>query len=88
MYGSFSHGNTASQQLAVFFSPGKAFGHFFVEPLIHVASVLGGLLSQEVIKVPGWRLARGSLVGWHILVGWTKNRGMGILLKTPKMDGL
>eukprot|EP00438_Fugacium_kawagutii_P025024 Skav213310 [mRNA] locus=scaffold1383:89203:94510:+ [translate_table: standard] len=29
----------------------EAFGHFFVEPLIHVASVLGGLLSQEVIKV-------------------------------------
>lgn len=28
----------------------EAFGHFFVEPLIHVASVLGGLLSQEVIK--------------------------------------
>lgn len=28
----------------------QAFGHFFVEPLIHVASVLGGLLSQEVIK--------------------------------------
>ena len=33
----------------------KAFGHFFVEPLIHVASVLGGLLSQEVIKVLGGR---------------------------------
>lgn len=28
----------------------QAFGHFFVEPLIHVASVLAGLLSQEVIK--------------------------------------
>jgi len=28
----------------------EVFGHFFVEPLIHVASVLGGLLSQEVIK--------------------------------------
>lgn len=28
----------------------QAFGHFFVEPLVHVASVLGGLLSQEVIK--------------------------------------
>lgn len=33
----------------------QAFGHFFVEPLIHVASVLGGLLSQEVIKVLGGR---------------------------------
>eukprot|EP00931_Biecheleriopsis_adriatica_P054854 TRINITY_DN32321_c0_g1_i1.p1 TRINITY_DN32321_c0_g1~~TRINITY_DN32321_c0_g1_i1.p1 ORF type:complete len:348 (+),score=123.63 TRINITY_DN32321_c0_g1_i1:38-1081(+) len=28
----------------------QAFGFFFVEPLMHVASVLGGLLSQEVIK--------------------------------------
>jgi len=28
----------------------EAFGHFFVEPLIHVASIIGGLLSQEVIK--------------------------------------
>jgi len=28
----------------------EAFGHFFVEPLIHVASILGGLLAQEVIK--------------------------------------
>ena len=31
----------------------EVFGHFFVEPLIHVASVLGGLLSQEVIKAMG-----------------------------------
>eukprot|EP00933_Yihiella_yeosuensis_P016268 TRINITY_DN13967_c0_g1_i2.p1 TRINITY_DN13967_c0_g1~~TRINITY_DN13967_c0_g1_i2.p1 ORF type:complete len:346 (+),score=80.37 TRINITY_DN13967_c0_g1_i2:90-1127(+) len=28
----------------------EAFGHFLVEPLMHVASVLGGLLAQEVIK--------------------------------------
>jgi ubiquitin-like 1-activating enzyme E1 A len=28
----------------------QAFGFFFVEPLMHVASVLGGLLAQEVIK--------------------------------------
>ncbi|CAJ1362993.1 unnamed protein product [Effrenium voratum] len=28
----------------------QAFSHFFVEPLVHVASVLGGLLTQEVIK--------------------------------------
>lgn len=46
------------QDLAVFFDTCdnfQAFGHFFVEPLIHVASVLGGLLSQEVIKVLGGR---------------------------------
>ena len=28
----------------------QAYSHFFVEPLVHVASILGGLLSQEVIK--------------------------------------
>merc|ERR1712137_1437430 len=28
----------------------KAYTHFFVEPLVHVASITGGLLAQEVIK--------------------------------------